>query len=159
MSQLVVHKVLGDDEVIAEVIHVSSFSARLAARARFSMAVIAEAAAGPAGGSDRLPCQDSLPRLERNPSAPPYCRARDERAECERWKSFTHDELIARHTVNLDITWLQDESREDADNLPAPEVIAREIVEDLTAALAELEAVAAALEAKADEPEPDSPRG
>jgi type I restriction enzyme M protein len=35
---------------------------------------------------------------------------------------------------------------EDADNLPAPEVIAREIVEDLTAALAEFEAVAAALE-------------
>jgi hypothetical protein len=36
---------------------------------------------------------------------------------------------------------------EDADNLPAPEVIAREIVEDLTAALAEFEAVAASLEA------------
>lgn len=32
------------------------------------------------------------------------------------------------------------------DNLPAPEVIAREIVEDLTAALAEFEAVASALE-------------
>jgi len=42
---------------------------------------------------------------------------------------------------------LQDESLEDADNLPAPEVIAREIVEDLTAALVEFEAVAAALEA------------
>ena len=36
------------------------------------------------------------------------------------------------------------------DNLPAPEVIAREIVEDLTAALAEFEAVAAALERAAD---------
>ena len=45
-----------------------------------------------------------------------------------------------------DITWLKDESLEDPDNLPAPEVIAREIVEDLTAALAEFEAVAAALE-------------
>jgi type I restriction enzyme M protein len=33
------------------------------------------------------------------------------------------------------------------DNLPAPEVIAREIVEDLTAALLEFEAVATALEA------------
>ncbi len=33
------------------------------------------------------------------------------------------------------------------DNLPAPEIIAREIVEDLTAALAEFEAVASALEA------------
>lgn len=47
---------------------------------------------------------------------------------------------------NVLITWLRDESLEDLDNLPAPEVIAREIVEDLTAALAEFEAVAAALE-------------
>jgi type I restriction enzyme M protein len=54
--------------------------------------------------------------------------------------------LIARDKVSLDITCLRDESLEDADNLPAPEVIAREIVEDLTAALAEFEVVAAALE-------------
>ena len=79
-------------------------------------------------------------------------KARDERGESERWKSFTHDELIARDKVNLDITWLRDESLEDADNLPPPEIIAREIVEDLTAALAEFEAVAAALEAGASGP-------
>ncbi|MGO9103471.1 MAG: class I SAM-dependent DNA methyltransferase [Mycobacterium sp.] len=74
-------------------------------------------------------------------------KPRDERVESERWKSFTYEELITRDKVNLDITWLRDESLDDADNLPAPEVIAREIVEDLTAALAEFEAVAAALEA------------
>lgn len=51
--------------------------------------------------------------------------------------------------ANLDITGLRDELLEDTDNRPAPEVIAREIVEDLTAALAEFEAVAAALEAAA----------
>ncbi|MDQ0426024.1 N-6 DNA methylase [Cellulomonas iranensis] len=68
------------------------------------------------------------------------------RTETERFHSFTYDELIARDKANLDITWLRDESLEDLDNLPAPEVIAREIVEDLTAALAEFEAVAAALE-------------
>lgn len=76
-------------------------------------------------------------------------KASDERVESERWKSFTYDDLVARDKVNLDITWLRDESLEDADNLPAPEIIAREIVEDLTAALAEFEAVAAALEAGA----------
>lgn len=76
-------------------------------------------------------------------------KPRDERVEGERWKSFTYDELVARDKVNLDITWLRDESLEDADNLPAPEIIAREIVEDLTAALAEFEAVAAALESQA----------
>ncbi|MFN8074228.1 MAG: class I SAM-dependent DNA methyltransferase [Kineosporiaceae bacterium] len=76
-------------------------------------------------------------------------KARSERVESERFKAFTYDELVARDKTNLDITWLRDESLEDLDNLPAPEVIAREIVEDLTAALAEFEAVAAALEAGA----------
>jgi type I restriction enzyme M protein len=74
-------------------------------------------------------------------------KLRSERVETERFKPFTYDELIARDKTNLDITWLRDESLEDMDNLPAPEVLAREIVDDLTAALVEFEAVAAALEA------------
>lgn len=57
--------------------------------------------------------------------------------------------VAVRDKANLDITWLRDESLEDLGNLPAPEVIAREIVEDLTAALAEFEAVASALEMSA----------
>jgi type I restriction enzyme M protein len=73
-------------------------------------------------------------------------RSREDRKESERWKSFTYDELIARDKVNLDITWLKDDALDDLDTLPSPDVIAREIVEDLTAALAEFEAVAAALE-------------
>ena len=76
-------------------------------------------------------------------------KPRSERAESERFRSYAYDELTARDKTNLDITWLRDESLEDLDNLPAPEVIAREIVEDLTAALAEFEAVAAALESTA----------
>ncbi|TMR03413.1 SAM-dependent DNA methyltransferase [Actinomadura soli] len=72
---------------------------------------------------------------------------RSARVESERFKAFTYEELASRDKTNLDITWLRDESLEDMDNLPAPEVIAREIVEDLTAALTEFEAVASALEA------------
>lgn len=72
--------------------------------------------------------------------------AREDGREESRWRSFDYDELLARDKVNLDITWLRDESLEDLDKLPAPEVIAREIVDDLTAALAEFEAVASALE-------------
>lgn len=72
-------------------------------------------------------------------------QSREDRVESERWKSFTYDELITRDKVNLDITWLKNDSLSDFDSLPAPEVIAREIIEDLTAALAEFEAVAAAL--------------
>lgn len=77
-------------------------------------------------------------------------KPRDERVESERWKAFSYDDLVARDKVNLDITWLRDGSLEDLDNLPAPEVIAREIVEDLTAAPAEFEAVAQALESSAN---------
>lgn len=73
-------------------------------------------------------------------------RSRSERVQTERFHGFTYDELTARDKANLDITWLRDDSLEDPDNLPPPEVIAREIIEDLTAALAEFEAVATALE-------------
>ena len=79
-------------------------------------------------------------------------RPRSERAESERFRSFSYEELVARDKANLDITWLKDASLDDLDDLPAPEVIAREIVDDLTAALAEFEAVAAALEAAAEAP-------
>ncbi|MGA7951000.1 MAG: hypothetical protein WCA45_12690, partial [Thiobacillaceae bacterium] len=44
-------------------------------------------------------------------------------------------ELVNRDKASLDIFWLRDESLSDSDNLPAPEVIAAEIVEDLEAAL------------------------
>jgi type I restriction enzyme M protein len=71
--------------------------------------------------------------------------ARSERQESPRFKRFTYDELVARDKVSLDITWLRDESLEDIDKLPSPEVIAQEIVEDLEAALAEFAQIAEGL--------------
>ncbi len=67
---------------------------------------------------------------------------RHERKETERFKSFTYEELIKRDKVNLDIFWLKDESLEDSANLPAPEIIAADIVEDLEAALQQFAAIA-----------------
>ena len=40
------------------------------------------------------------------------------------------------------IFWLRDESLEDSANLPEPDVLAAEIVEDLRSALAQLEGIA-----------------
>ncbi len=57
------------------------------------------------------------------------------RTETERFRSFSYDELIQRDKVNLDIFWLKDESLEDSENLPEPDVIAAEIVENLEVAL------------------------
>lgn len=62
-----------------------------------------------------------------------------------RWRAFGIDELLARDKVSLDIFWLKDESLEDSANLPAPEVIAAEIAEDLRAALEQFEAIQADL--------------
>jgi type I restriction enzyme M protein len=60
---------------------------------------------------------------------------RSERQESERFRSFNYEELVGRDKANLDIFWLRDESLEDSENLPAPEVIAADIVENLEAAL------------------------
>ncbi len=59
-----------------------------------------------------------------------------------RWRAYGYDELVARDKTSLDIFWLKDESLADSDNLPAPGVIAREIVEDLQAALAQFRLIA-----------------
>jgi type I restriction enzyme M protein len=58
-----------------------------------------------------------------------------------RWRSFTYDELMARDKANLDMFWLRDESLEDTDNLPDPDVIAAEILEDLEAALEQFQLI------------------
>ena len=63
------------------------------------------------------------------------------RKETDRFKKFTYEEIVARDKANLDILWLKDDSLEDSENLPAPSVLAAEIVESLEAALAEFRAV------------------
>ncbi len=60
---------------------------------------------------------------------------RHRRKEAERFKAFTYDELVKRDKASLDIFWLKDESLEDTENLPDPDVIAAEIVDNLEAAL------------------------
>jgi len=62
-----------------------------------------------------------------------------------RWRAYSYDELVARDKTSLDIFWLKDESLADSDNLPAPSVIAQEIVEDLQAALEQFKLIAADL--------------
>jgi type I restriction enzyme M protein len=58
-----------------------------------------------------------------------------------RWRVFTYEELMQRDKVSLDIFWLKDESLEDSENLPAPDLIAGEIAEDLRAALEQFEEI------------------
>ena len=66
---------------------------------------------------------------------------RHHRAETERFRAFGYDELMKRDKVSLDIFWLKDESLEDSENLPAPEVLAAEIVESLETALEQFKSI------------------
>jgi type I restriction enzyme M protein len=62
-----------------------------------------------------------------------------------RWRVYDYEGLIARDKASLDIFWLRDDSLVDSDNLPPPAVIAREIIEDLEAALEQFRLIEADL--------------
>ncbi|NPE28343.1 SAM-dependent DNA methyltransferase [Methanococcoides sp. SA1] len=55
--------------------------------------------------------------------------------ESGRWRKFTYEEIIARDKTNLDIFWLKDKSLADLDNLPDPDILANEIIENIEAGL------------------------
>jgi len=59
-----------------------------------------------------------------------------------RWRVYDYEDLVARDKASLDIFWLRDDSLVDTDNLPPPEVIAQEIVDDLEAALEQFRLIA-----------------
>lgn len=62
-----------------------------------------------------------------------------------RWRKFGYDEIIARDKTSLDITWLKDKSLADLDNLPDPDELALDIVENIEAGLESFKAIIASL--------------
>ena len=63
-----------------------------------------------------------------------------------RWRKYTYDEIIARDKTNLDIFWLKDKSLADLDNLPDPDILANEIIENLEAGLESFREIVGELE-------------
>ena len=53
-----------------------------------------------------------------------------------RWRKYSYEEIIARDKTNLDIFWLKDDTLTDLDNLPDPDILAGEIVDNIEAGLA-----------------------
>jgi type I restriction enzyme M protein len=108
---------------------------------------------------DFVACYNPKNRHERKPTW-------SEKNPQGRWRSYSYEDLLKRDKLNLDILthslplirpvgparlvlrfrriqlWLKDESLEDSANLPDPDVIAAEIVEDLEAALQQFAAIA-----------------
>jgi len=56
--------------------------------------------------------------------------------------------IIARDKTSLDISWLKDKSLADLDNLPAPDVLANDIIENLEAGLESFREIMVALNKK-----------
>jgi type I restriction enzyme M protein len=73
---------------------------------------------------------------------------RHDRTKSERFKVFTYDELMQRDKASLDIFWLKDDSLEDSANLPDPDVLAMEIIDNLEAALEQFKGIGEALSEK-----------
>jgi type I restriction enzyme M protein len=70
---------------------------------------------------------------------------RRKRRESERFKYYPYADLIARDKASLDIFWLKDNSLDNLDDLPPPDVLQQEIIEHLEAALTSFRDVATAL--------------
>lgn len=52
-----------------------------------------------------------------------------------RWRKFSAQEILERDKASLDIFWIKDKSLADLDNLPEPDVLAADIIENLQSAL------------------------
>lgn len=78
--------------------------------------------------ADFIKCYNPDNRHERKPAWTPE-------TQDGRWRAYTYEELVSRDKLSLDIFWLKDESLEDSENLPDPDVIARDIAENLESAL------------------------
>ena len=65
---------------------------------------------------------------------------RKDQGDTGRFRSFSREAVKARGD-SWDIGWLKDENADDTADLPEPAVLAQEVIEDLSAALIELEAI------------------
>ncbi|HOI92055.1 MAG TPA: class I SAM-dependent DNA methyltransferase [Candidatus Rifleibacterium sp.] len=52
-----------------------------------------------------------------------------------RWRRFSYEDILARDKTSLDITWIKDKSLTDLDNLPNPDELAADIIENLEAGI------------------------
>jgi type I restriction enzyme M protein len=88
---------------------------------------------------DFINCYNPLNRHERRETYHPEVNPEG------RWRKYAYDELIARDKTSLDIFWLKDKSLTDLENLPEPDDLAEEIIENLEAGLASFREVLTAL--------------
>ena len=62
-----------------------------------------------------------------------------------RWRPYDYAELVKRDKLNLDLFWLKDNTLEESDDLPPPELLAADHAADLESALDRFSSIAAEL--------------
>ena len=93
---------------------------------------------------DFVKCYNPRNRHQRKPTW-------DENAAPDgRWRSYSYEDLTARDKTSLDVFWLKDKSLTDLDNLPEPDDLAEEIIENLEAGLNSFREVLAGLRQSGD---------
>ncbi len=65
-----------------------------------------------------------------------------------RWRRYSYQDIIARDKTSLDISWIKDKSLADLDNLPDPDVLEEDIVENLESALNSFKEIILSLKTK-----------
>ncbi|MBR5606376.1 MAG: SAM-dependent DNA methyltransferase, partial [Verrucomicrobia bacterium] len=65
-----------------------------------------------------------------------------------RWRKFTIDEILTRDKTSLDIFWIKDKSLADLDNLPDPDELASDSIENLQNALSSFTELQSQIEEK-----------
>jgi len=58
-----------------------------------------------------------------------------------RWRKYSLEQILARDKTSLDIFWLKDKSLADLENLPDPDELAEEIIENIEAGLSSFRAI------------------
>lgn len=95
----------------------------------------------PAFGKRTPFTREHFAEFEKAFGADPLGKAkRKDEGEGGRFRKFTREEITKRGE-NIDISWLKDDEHHSADDLPEPDEIAAEIVANLQAAMAEMEAL------------------
>ena len=69
-----------------------------------------------------------------------------------RWRCYDYEELLKRDNLNLDLFWIKDKSLTGTDSLPASDILAAEIADDLETALEQFTKIAARLSRAATAP-------
>jgi type I restriction enzyme M protein len=67
-----------------------------------------------------------------------------------RWRKYSIDDILSRDKKSLDIFWIKDKSLADLDNLPSPDELASDIIENLRSALESFEELQAQLNRKSE---------